>query len=80
MTRLRAYEEANKLFVGAVIGALVDHQQDVYLHNKTSKDLWDTLNNDYGGLDAGIELYIIEMYHDYKMVDGKYVVKQAHEI
>jgi hypothetical protein len=49
MTRLRAYEEANKLFVGAVIGALVDHQQDVYLHNKTSKDLWDTLNNDYGG-------------------------------
>jgi hypothetical protein len=34
-----AYEEANPLFVGAVIGALADHIQDVYLHNKTSKDL-----------------------------------------
>jgi hypothetical protein len=38
------------------------------------------LNNNYGGLDASTELYIIEEYHDYKMVHGKDVVKQAHEI
>jgi hypothetical protein len=68
----KAYEEANTLFVSAVIGALVDFLQDVYLHNKTGKNLLDVLNNDYGGLDVDIELYIIGQYHhDYKMVDGK---------
>jgi DUF1680 family protein len=33
--------------------------------------MWDTLNTEYGGSDAGTELYIIEQYHDYQMVDGK---------
>jgi hypothetical protein len=42
--------------------------------------MWDTLNTEYGGSDAGIELYIIEQYHNYQMVDGKSVVTQAHEI
>jgi hypothetical protein len=27
-----------------------------------------------------VELYIIEQYHNYQMVDGKSVVTQAHEI
>jgi hypothetical protein len=76
----KAYEKANTLFVGAVIRAFLDHLQDVYLHNKTGKDMWDVLNNDNSGSDAGTKLYIIEQYHDYKMVDGKDVVEQAHEI
>jgi hypothetical protein len=40
----------------------------------------DTLSTEYGGSDAGTELYIIEQYHDYQMVDGKSVVTQAHKI
>jgi hypothetical protein len=42
--------------------------------------MWDTLNTEYGGSDVGTELYIIEQYHDYQMVDRKSVVTQAHEI
>jgi hypothetical protein len=42
--------------------------------------MWDALNTEYGGSDAGTELYIIEQYHDYQMVDGKSMVTQAHEI
>jgi hypothetical protein len=42
--------------------------------------MWDTLNTEYGGSNAGTELYIIEQYHDYQMVDGKSVVTHAHEI
>jgi hypothetical protein len=76
----KTYEEANTHFVGVVIGALVDHMQDVYLHNKAGNELWDALNNNYNGLDAGTKLYIIEQYHNYKMVDGKVMVEQAHEI
>jgi cobalamin-dependent methionine synthase I len=56
----KAYKDANTLFIGAVIGALADHLQDVYLHNKTGKDLWDVLHNDYDGSDDGTKLYIIQ--------------------
>jgi hypothetical protein len=42
--------------------------------------MWDTLTTEYGGSDVGTELYIIEQYHDYQMVDGKSVVIQVHEI
>jgi hypothetical protein len=52
----------------------------VYLRYKTTKEMWDTLNTEYGCSDIGTELYIIEQYHDYQMVDGKSVVTQAHGI
>jgi hypothetical protein len=63
-----------------VVGVLTETLQDTYLRYKTVKEMWDTLNTEYGGLDVGIELYIIKQYHDYHMVDGKSVVTQAHEI
>jgi hypothetical protein len=76
----KEYSEANTIFCGAVVGVLVETLQDTYLHYKTTKHMWDTLNTEYGGLDAGTELYNIEQYHDYQIVDGKSVVTQAHEI
>jgi hypothetical protein len=63
-----------------VVGALAESLQDAYIHYKTAKEMWDTLNTEYGGSDPGTELYIIEQYHDYQMVDEKSVVTQAHEI
>jgi hypothetical protein len=48
--------------------------QDMYIRYKTAKWMWDTLNTEYGGLDAGTELYIIKQYHNYQMLDGKSVV------
>ena len=67
----RAYEEANTIFVGAVIGTLVEYLQDMYMHHTVAKDLWNAFEADYGGSDVGTELYIIEQYHDYKMIDEK---------
>jgi hypothetical protein len=76
----KAFTEANTLFVGVVIGAVVDCLQDVYLHHTDAKKLWDALEADYGGTDSGAELYIMEKYHNYKITDGKSVVEQAYEI
>jgi hypothetical protein len=76
----KAYSEANTIFCGAVVGVLIETLQDTYLRYKTTKEMCDTLNTEYGGSDAGTELYIIEQYHDYLMVDGKNVVTHAHEI
>jgi hypothetical protein len=72
--------EANTIFCGAVVGVLAETLKDTYLSYKTTKEMWDTLNTEYGGSDADTELYIIEQYHDYWMVDGESVVTQAHEI
>jgi hypothetical protein len=61
----KAYSEVNTIFYGAVVGVLTKTLQDTYLRYKTAKEMWDTLNIEYGGSDAGTELYIIEQYHDY---------------
>jgi hypothetical protein len=76
----KKYSEGNTIFYGVVVRVLAETLQDTYLHYKTAKEMWDTLNTEYRGSDAGTELYIIEQYHDYQMVDGKSVVTQAHEI
>jgi hypothetical protein len=50
------------------------------MHIRDAKALWDHLNTTYGASDAGKELYIMESFHDYKMVANKSIVEQAHEI
>jgi hypothetical protein len=70
----KEYSEANTIFCDTVVGVLVETLQDIYLCYKTTKEMWDTLNTEYGGSDADTELYIIEQYHNYQMVDGKSVV------
>jgi hypothetical protein len=77
---VKAYSEANTIFCGAVVGVLVETLQDTYLCYKTAKEMWDTLNTKYGGSNAGTELYIIEQYRDYQLVDEKSLVTHAHEI
>jgi hypothetical protein len=63
-----------------VVGVFAETRQDTYLRYKAAKEMRDTLNTEYGGSNTGTELYIIEQYHDYQMVDGKSVVTQAHEM
>jgi hypothetical protein len=60
LSKRRAMKKPTHSFVGVVIGTLADHLQDVYLRNKLGKELWNALNNNYGGSDVGTELYIIE--------------------
>jgi hypothetical protein len=42
--------------------------------------MWDALEVKYGVSDAGSGLYVMEQFHDYRMVDGRPVVEQAHKI
>ena len=42
--------------------------------------MWDHLNATYGASDAGSELYIMESFHDYKMVANRSIVEQTHEV
>jgi hypothetical protein len=51
-----------------------------YLMCTSAKELWDALDEKLGVYDAGSELYIMEQLFDYKMVENRPVVEQAHEI
>ena len=50
------------------------------MHITDGKELWEALNAKFGVADAGSELYIMESFHDYRMVNSRPVVEQAHEI
>ena len=75
-----AFDESDNLFQGCVISVLAEHLVDSYIRLPTGKDLWDALEAQNGVSDAGSELYVMEQFLDYRMVEDGSVVEQAHEI
>jgi hypothetical protein len=68
----------DNLFRGAMISVLTENLVNFYLTVTSSKELWDALETKYGVSDAGSELYVIKQFCDYKMVDDRSIVEQAH--
>jgi hypothetical protein len=68
------FNSNDNLFWGAIISVLVDNLVDTYLQKRTGKDIWDALEAQYGASDAGSELYIMEQFIDYRMVEDRSVV------
>jgi hypothetical protein len=52
----------------------------VHLTCTSAKELWDALDEKFGVSDASSVLYIMEQLFDYKMVENRPIVEQAHEI
>src|SRR5438045_7368110 len=75
-----AFEAADNLFRGVVISVLGENLVDAYMHLFTGQELWEALEAKFGVSDAGSELYVMEQFHDYRMVEDRSVVEQAHEI
>jgi len=75
-----AFETSDNLFRGCLISVLAENLVDTYIRLTTGKQMWDALEAQYGVFDAGSELYIMEQFLDYRMVEDRFVVEQAHEI
>ena len=76
----KVFTDATTIFVGCVLSVLSDRLCDVYMHMRDAKELWEALDTKFSASNAGSELYVMEQYHDYKMVENRSVVEQAHEI
>jgi hypothetical protein len=50
------------------------------MHMPSVKDIWDALEATFGVSDAGSELFVMEQFSVYKMVNARSVVEHAHEI
>src|SRR5436190_20283740 len=72
-----AFEAADNLFRGAVISVLGENLVDAYMHLFTGQESWEALEAKFGVSDAGIELYVMEQFHDYRMVDDRSIVEQT---
>jgi hypothetical protein len=70
----------DNLFQGDMISVLAQGLEDIFISLQSAKELWNALEDKYGIFDAGSELYVLELFNDYKMVDDRPVVEQAHEI
>ena len=77
---LEAFEKIDTLFKGALLSVLDDSIVDSYMSFDNGNDMWAALEAKFGASDAGIELYVMEQFYDYKMTDERSVVQQAHEV
>jgi hypothetical protein len=48
------------------------------MQHTDEKELWDTLTAKYGTSDAGDYLYVMKSFHNYKMIDNRSIIEQAH--
>ena len=76
----KTFRDATVVFVGVVLSVIGNKLVDAYLHVLVAKDLWEALESKFGATDAGSEMYTIEQFHDYKMVENSSKLEQAHEI
>jgi hypothetical protein len=67
------------VFVRCVLSVLSDQLCDVYMNIKSDAELWEVLEHKFSASDVGCELYVMEQYHDFRMVDDRSIVEQAHE-
>ena len=72
--------DAVTTFKGATISVLGESIVDTYVRMSTGKEMWDALEAKYGASDASSELYVMEQFHDYIMVEDHSVAEQAHDI
>ena len=52
----------------------------MYINVKTSKELWDVLENKYKIEDAKMKKFIVAKFLYYKMIDSKTIVTQVKEL
>ena len=59
---------------------LVDSLCNVYSNKKTTKELWESLDQKYKTKDVGAKKFVVGRFLDYKMVHSKTVVSQVQEL
>jgi hypothetical protein len=75
-----AFESDNTTCIGCIVSLLSDQLYDIYMEYTMASELWEALDRKYAESDAGCELYVNDQYHEYKMVDDRSIVEQAHVI
>ncbi|KAA0063948.1 ty1-copia retrotransposon protein [Cucumis melo var. makuwa] len=73
------YAKDNKIVRGYLLNHISDPMFDLFVVQKSAKDIWSTLESQYGGDDAGRKKYVVGKWLQFQMTDDKPVVEQIHE-
>ncbi|KAA0042223.1 ty1-copia retrotransposon protein [Cucumis melo var. makuwa] len=73
------YAKDNKTVRGHLLNHMSDPMFDLFVVQKSAKDIWSTLESRYGGDDAGRKKYVVGKWLQFQMTDDKPVVEQIHE-
>jgi hypothetical protein len=71
----RAFDHDDTTCKAALLSIIGDSLIDAYVQLPTGKVMWDALEARYDISDASSELYVMEQFHDYRMVEGRPVVE-----
>ncbi|XP_059310099.1 uncharacterized protein LOC132061272 [Lycium ferocissimum] len=74
-----AFEKDNKTVRGHLLNHMTNPLFDLFVTNKSAKEVWDSLEKKYGADDAGKKKYIIGQWIKFQIVDNKPIMEQVHE-
>jgi hypothetical protein len=74
------FEVSSDTAMGCLLSLMTDQLCDIYMNYASPTLVWEALDIKYGDSDVGRELYVNEVYHDFKMADNTSVVMQARDI
>ena len=80
LTAIEAWNNSEFLCRNYILNALDDTLYDVYSSFKTARELWESLDKKYKSEMASSKKFVIGKFLNFKMNDGKSVVKQVEEL
>ncbi|KAL5756461.1 hypothetical protein ACOSQ2_021207 [Xanthoceras sorbifolium] len=75
-----SWDGNNFLCKNYILNGLSDNPYDYYNYDKSTKEIWDTLQKKYDTKEAEAKKYAISRYMKYQMTDDKSVKAQSHEL
>ena len=74
------WDNDDYICTGHILNGLSDALFDVYQDSPSAKELWEKLEARYMQEDATSKKFLVTRFNNYKMVDGKSIMEQMHEI
>ncbi|KAL0303170.1 UNVERIFIED_CONTAM: Retrovirus-related Pol polyprotein from transposon TNT 1-94 [Sesamum radiatum] len=73
------YERDNKMVRGHLLNHMSNTLFDLFVNQKSAKEIWNTLEIRYGGDDAGRKKYVVRKWLQFHMIDDRPIMDQVHE-
>jgi hypothetical protein len=80
LLRIKIFLKVDTMLNTALFNVLCDNIVETYMSLDNGKDIRGVLKDKFRVSNADNELYVMEQFYDYKMVEQRPIVEQAHEI
>ncbi|XP_074296910.1 uncharacterized protein LOC141627570 [Silene latifolia] len=75
---IKKFDKDNKTAKYHLLNNMTDILFDLFMIQKSSRTIWESLETKYGADDAGKKKYVVGKWLGFQMVDGKPIMEQVH--